>query len=131
MTVLSTTKLETMSYGQQGWDAIFNRNATIMHDLLMKIEAFWNTSISKDDQDVMFWNAAQSKFLPKEYKPPVLLPVTVTDTPTIVVDASVSRIFNITLHGNRALSNPANLVEGATYYWIIKQDAVGSFAHIW
>ena len=54
------------------------------------------------------------------------VPYALTDAASIVVDASKSNVFTVTLGGNRALANPSNLKTGCTYAFIISQDAVGS-----
>lgn len=48
--------------------------------------------------------------------------VTLTDATTIVVDASLSNVFTVTLGGNRTLENPTNLISGGTYIFHINQD---------
>jgi hypothetical protein len=52
--------------------------------------------------------------------------VELTDAPNILTDASLGTMFRVTLHGNRALANPTNLVPGGRYLWIVKQDSVGN-----
>lgn len=49
-----------------------------------------------------------------------------TDAATVSTDCTNSNSFSITLGGNRNLENPTNLKEGATYVWLITQDATGS-----
>jgi hypothetical protein len=49
-----------------------------------------------------------------------------TDGATINTDASLNNVFSVTLGGNRTLANPTNMVDGATYIWIITQDGTGS-----
>jgi len=48
-----------------------------------------------------------------------------TDAATIATDCSQSNVFTITLSGNRTLASPSNMNAGATYIWIISQDATG------
>lgn len=50
------------------------------------------------------------------------------DAPTIASDGSTARVFEVTLGGNRTLGNPTGMVAGATYLWIVKQDATGGRA---
>jgi hypothetical protein len=50
-----------------------------------------------------------------------------TDAATIATDAGLGHnVFSVTLGGNRTLGNPTNMVDGATYIWIITQDGTGS-----
>jgi len=51
---------------------------------------------------------------------------TLTDASSIAWDVSSNQVSSVTLSGNRALANPTNLVDGATYILIVKQDATGS-----
>lgn len=49
-----------------------------------------------------------------------------TDAASIVIDASLSNNFSVTLAGNRTLAAPTNLKDGADYTFHVKQDATGS-----
>jgi hypothetical protein len=40
-------------------------------------------------------------------------------------NCSLGNVFTVTLSGASTLINPTNLKAGATYSWIVKQDAVG------
>jgi hypothetical protein len=51
---------------------------------------------------------------------------TLTDGATINWDLSLGAMATVTLGGNRALANPTNLVAGASYILIVKQDGSGS-----
>lgn len=60
--------------------------------------------------------------------------ITLTDaasisTPCDYVDESNpgSNSFEVTLGGDRLLADPTGMKEGATYVWIVKQDATGSW----
>lgn len=48
------------------------------------------------------------------------------DGATINTDAAAGNVFTVTLGGNRTLANPTNLAAGASYAWIVRQDATGS-----
>ncbi len=52
--------------------------------------------------------------------------VALTDGSSIATDCSTGNVFYVTLGRNRTLSNPTNLAAGATYAWIVTQDATGS-----
>lgn len=54
-----------------------------------------------------------------------------TDASTISVNASTGEIFDVTLGGDRTLGNPTNLINGKTYHFRIKQDAVGNRKLSW
>jgi hypothetical protein len=50
---------------------------------------------------------------------------TLTDAVSISWDLSLGAMATVTLGGNRALANPTNLINGASYILIIKQDGTG------
>lgn len=52
--------------------------------------------------------------------------VALTDATSIATNGALGNLFSVTLGGNRTLANPTNLKDGATYMWIIKQDATGN-----
>ena len=52
--------------------------------------------------------------------------VTLTDAASIIVDASLSNTYKVTLAGNRTLNNPTNTVNGFYYEFLIYQDTTGS-----
>lgn len=47
------------------------------------------------------------------------------DNATIAWDLSQNQVAVVTLAGNRAMGNPTNIVAGAVYILIVKQDATG------
>lgn len=51
---------------------------------------------------------------------------TLTDAATITWNVANGVVATVTLGGNRTLANPTNMVAGATYAIIVKQDATGS-----
>ena len=51
---------------------------------------------------------------------------TLTDGATISWDLNANQVAQVTLAGNRTLANPANMIAGATYILLVKQDATGS-----
>lgn len=48
-----------------------------------------------------------------------------TDGATVAWDLSQNQVAVVTLAGNRAMGNPTNIVAGAVYILIVKQDATG------
>jgi len=54
-----------------------------------------------------------------------------TDGANIATDCSVSEDFSVTLEGSRTFDNPTNMTAGATYTFIITQDATGSRLATW
>lgn len=53
-------------------------------------------------------------------------PVALTDAASVVVDASLSNNFNLTLAGNRTIANPTGLTAGTVLNFNFTQDATGS-----
>jgi len=51
--------------------------------------------------------------------------VGLSDTATILVDATLGNIFDITLGGNRTLGNPTGAVNGQKFEFRVRQDATG------
>lgn len=51
---------------------------------------------------------------------------TLTDGANISWDLESNQVCSVTLEGNRTLDNPTNMVDGATYILIVKQDGTGS-----
>lgn len=51
---------------------------------------------------------------------------TLTDAATIAWNAANGAFATVTLGGNRALANPTNLINGASYILVVKQDATGN-----
>lgn len=54
------------------------------------------------------------------------VPVTLTDGATISWNLITGQVAKVTLGGNRVLSNPTNMRDGAFYTLIVKQDGTGS-----
>lgn len=52
-------------------------------------------------------------------------PFTLTDAPTIAVNATLSNTFDVTLAGNRMLGNPTGATDGQKIMFRIRQDATG------
>lgn len=52
-------------------------------------------------------------------------PIQLTDAATIVPDASLGRVFFVTLGGNRTLGTPTNVSDGARITLFVTQDATG------
>lgn len=53
-------------------------------------------------------------------------PVQLVDAPVINTDASLGKLFRVTLGGNRTLAKPSNLVDGQMLMYEVKQDPTGN-----
>ena len=56
---------------------------------------------------------------------------TLTDAATINTNFNNGNVQRVTLAGNRTMAAPTNMKDGATYIFIIKQDATGSRTLTW
>lgn len=56
----------------------------------------------------------------------IAAPVVLTDGATIATNAALSTTFDVTLGGDRTLSNPTNPVDGHRVLWRIRQDNTGT-----
>jgi len=57
--------------------------------------------------------------------------VPLVDAATIVVDASLGQVFEITLGGNRVMGNPSNAVDGRKIIFRVYQDGTGGRTLSW
>jgi hypothetical protein len=65
-------------------------------------------------------------FEPNEYtKTQNFNATTLVDGAGISWDLESNQVTSVTLAGNRTLNNPTNMVDGATYILIVKQDGIG------
>ena len=56
---------------------------------------------------------------------------TLTDAATIAWDTSSNQVTSVELGGNRTFGAPTNLVDGAVYVLMVKQDSTGSRTGTW
>jgi hypothetical protein len=122
MGLTQKTKLELLSYGQQGWNYTINRNGKTLDSIFEKFPLLWNQQAQSAgvpmvwDEPTGTWKVGESV---------VLAPVELVNLDTINTDCSLSQTFHITLGRNVIFSNPSNIENGKTYTWKIKQDDVG------
>jgi hypothetical protein len=57
--------------------------------------------------------------------------VSLTDAPTIAVDASLGNDFRVTIAGNRTMGNPANPADGQQIIFQITQGSAGAASITW
>lgn len=63
MTLLSPSNLETNTYNQGEWQAIYNKNIDYLNGILLKIQALQDVKIDKlVDGSVLMWDASLSKW---------------------------------------------------------------------
>jgi hypothetical protein len=67
MTVLANG-LETDDYGQQQWQALYNRNMELLNGELLKVQSLSDVSIEKlPDNCFLVWDASKARWRPASY----------------------------------------------------------------
>lgn len=127
MSILSPSKLETVDYGQQMWQAILTANAQKLNDIFNKISGLWDGT-AVNGQTVVY-DSALGKFKPSTVPYPVpQSTVTVTigtgnDT-TINTTSSKSFVLSLTKATNLVFSNFSS---GMVIDLFLIQDATGDW----
>jgi len=127
MSILSPSKLETVDYGQQMWQAILTANAQKLNDMFNKIAGLWDGT-AVNGQTVVY-DSALGKFKPSTVPYPVpQSTVTVTigtgnDT-TINTTSSKSFVLSLTKATNLVFSNFSS---GMVIDLFLIQDATGDW----
>ena len=68
MTILSPSGIETDTYDQPGWHAIFNKNIDRLNRLLLKIQALGDVDVDNlRDGGILTWDATAGKWKVKTY----------------------------------------------------------------
>ena len=127
MSILSPTGLETIDYGQQFWNAVFNSNAQKENTIFNKLSGFWDGTAT--DGKIAVWNAASGKVVPSD--PPYPVPQTPvaltigggTDT---TLTATASKFFTL------AVTKNTNIVfsgfsSGMAIDLVLTQDSFGGW----
>ena len=80
-----------------------------------------DSSITVDDNDVVHFSG-------QAYGTTVSL----TNGATIATDCNLGNVFDVTLDGTSGtVASPTNLKNGATYIWVVRQDATGNRTVTW
>jgi len=66
MTVLSSG-LETITYGQPGWNFLFNRNFELLNNKLLKFSALLDFLGTPTNGQVPVWDSTASKWKPRSF----------------------------------------------------------------
>ena len=117
--------LETIDYGQQLWQAIFNTNAQREDFIFNKISGFWDGTAT--DGKVAVWSSASSKVVPSD--PPYPVPqasvvLTIGGGADTTVNASLGKFYTLALSKDTNLLF-TNLSSGMVLNLIVTQDATG------
>ena len=117
--------LETIDYGQQLWQSVFNTNAQREDFIFNKISGFWDGTAT--DGKIAVWNNTSGKVVPSD--PPYPVPqsavaVTIGGGADTTINATLSKFYT------RALSKDTNLLftnlsSGMVLNIVVAQDATG------
>lgn len=125
MAILNPTKIESIDYGQQFWQHIFNANAQKVNDYLNKLTGLWDGTATNGQTVV--WDNALGRWKPATVPYPVPQPsvtVTIGAGADTTINTASGKFFTL------ALSKDTNLVftnfsSGMVVDLIITQDVAG------
>ena len=125
MSILNPTKIETIDYGQQLWQAIFNANAQRLNDYFNKIAGLWDGTATNGQTVV--WDSALGKWKPSAVPYPVpqaAVALTIGAGADTTANTATSKFFTL------ALSKSTNMImsnfnTGMVIDLITTQDVTG------
>ena len=124
MSILNPSKLETISYGQQFWNFIFNSNAQRLNTIFNTISSLWDGTATEGQTVV--WNSTTGKWVASSVPYPVpQTPVTLTAAATTTINASSSKFFVCSVNLNISVVF-SNFLDGMVLDFVATQDSVGS-----
>ena len=127
MSILSPTKIETIDYGQQFWQAVFNANAQKINDYFNKISGLWDGTATNGQTVV--WDSALGKWKPSAVPYPVpqaAVALTIGTGADTTANTSTSKFFTLTLTKATNIVF-SNFNSGMVVDLVTTQDAVGSW----
>lgn len=128
MAILNPSKLETIDYGQQWWQHIFNANAQKENDIFNKLSGLWDGTAVEGQ--VVVYNASLDKWVPSAVPYPVpqaAIALTIGAGADTAVNAGSSKFFTLTLTKNTNLI-VSNMLDGMVIDIVFQQDSVGGWA---
>ena len=125
MSILSPTGLETIDYGQQFWNAVFNTNAQKENNIFNKLSGFWDGTAT--DGKIAVWNNTSGKVVPSD--PPYPVPqapvaVTIGGGSDTTVTTTSGKFFTLSVTKNTNIVF-ASFSSGMSLYLVLTQDAIG------
>ena len=127
MSILSPSKLETIDYGQQFWQAVFNSNAQKVNEIFAKFPDLWDGTPS--DGQVLTYDQASGLFVATAVPYPVpqaTVDITIGAGEDTTISATCSKTFALTLTKATNLV-VTHLSAGMFFDLIITQDATGGW----
>lgn len=128
MSILNPSKLETVDYGQQFWQAILTANAQKLNDYFNKIAGLWDGTAT-NGQTVVY-DSALVKFKPATIPYPVpqsAVVVTIGAGADTTINTTSGKFFTLSLTKATNLVFP-NFSTGMFVDLIMTQDATGGWA---
>ncbi len=106
-------------YDGSDWLLLATINAT--NDIALPANLDEEGGIQSYDENNAVTNVAQEYTATQNFNA-----TTLTYSETISWDLSVNQVTSVTLTGDATLDAPTNMIDGATYILIVKQDSTGS-----
>lgn len=127
MAILNPSKLETIDYGQQWWQHIFNANAQKENDIFNKLSGLWDGSAT--DGQVVVWDAATGRWKASNVPYPVpqaAIALTIGTGADTAVNTASSKFFTLVLSKATNIVF-SNFTSGMVVDLVVNQDATGGF----
>ncbi|MDY0188133.1 MAG: hypothetical protein RBR16_09440 [Syntrophus sp. (in: bacteria)] len=127
MAIQSPSKLETIDYGQQWWQHIFNANAQKENEIFNKLQGLWDGTATEGQ--VAVWDSAIGKWKPSAAPYPVpqsAVALTIGTGADTTVNTVSGKFFTIIIS---KVTNFVftNFVTGMVIDLVLTQDATGGF----
>lgn len=127
MSILNPSKLETVDYGQQFWQAILTANAQKLNDYFNRISGLWDGTAT-NGQTVVY-DSALTKFKASAIpypSPQAVVALTIGSGADTTINASSGKFFTLSLTKatNLVFTNFSN---GMVIDLIVTQDSTGGW----
>lgn len=127
MSILSPSKIETIDYGQQFWQHIFNANAQRINDYFTKITGLWDNTATEGQTVV--WDNALGRWKPAAVPyptPQAASTLTIGAAADTTVNTSTSKFFTLSLTKATNIIF-SNFTDGMVVDLITTQDSTGGW----
>ena len=127
MAILSPSKLETVDYGQQFWQAILTANAQKLNDYFNKISGLWDGTATNGQ--TVIYDSALGKFKPANIPYPVpqsAVVVTIGSGADTTINTTSGKLFTLSLTKATNLIF-SNFSSGMVVDLIMTQDVTGGW----
>lgn len=127
MAILSPSKLETIDYGQQWWQHIFNANAQKENDIFNKMQGLWDGTATNGQ--VVVWDSSTSKWKASNIPYPVpqaALALTIGVGADTTVNTASSKFFTLVMSKATNIVF-SNFTSGMVVDLVANQNATGGF----